>query len=370
MRTARHVRATVAALAAMALVTTACGGESGAEGGDAGASEESTAGGGGSTTQDGEESDLVAAAKEEGAVTIYTGAHTRPAVELLASEFEEAYGIPVTFTRQSSGDTVQMLEAELASGSVNADVVGLNDESTFQRWAEEGVTTTVDIPNRDQLMEVVGTDDAPHVSFTFVPMGVAYNTQEVSPDDLAGSWAELPETLADQRVVMADPNASGAALFFAAGVGELAGDDFFSRIGDQQEVLVTDSALAMTQMLATGVATVANPSVESEVIAAAEAGEPIDMITMEEGLPTVLSQVAAVEEAPHPNAAALLVQFHLSEQYQTALAEMGGRSVLQDGPAPAGREALTSEQLLVPDAAETMERREEIGQAFNTAFGR
>lgn len=367
MHAVRHARAMVAGLAALALVTTACGGD---------AEPEAEPAATGAATDDGAASetagdeDLVAAAKEEGGVTIYTGGHTRPAVELLAKEFEEAYGISVTFTRQSSGDTVQMVEAELASGSVNADVVGLNDESTFQRWAEDGVTTVVDIPNRDQLLDVVDGGDSPHVSFTYVPMGVAYNTQEVSADDLASSWAELPDTIADQRVVLADPNASGAALFFAAGVTSLAGDDFFSRIGEQQDVLVTDSALAMTQMLATGEATVAIPSVESEIIAAAEAGEPIDMITMEEGLPTVLSQVAALEQAPHPNAARLLLQFHLSEQYQTALAEMGGRSVLEDGPVPAGREALTSEQLLVPDAGETMGQRKEIGQAFNSAFGR
>lgn len=352
----RTLRVPVAAAAALLVLGSACGS-------DDGGTDDAVSAAAGSD-------DLVAAAKEEGGVTIYTGGHTRPAVELLAEEFEEAYGIPVTFTRQSSGDTVQMVEAEIASGSVNADVVGLNDESTFQRWAEEGVTTEVEIPNRDEVLDVLDSDGAPHVSFTFVPMGVAYNTQEVDPADLATSWAELPDTLADKRLAMADPGASGAALFFAAGVQELAGDDFFSRIGSQQDVLVTDSALAMTQLLATGEATVAIPSVESEVVAAIEAGEPIDMITMDEGLPTVKSQVAALAEAPHPNAAALLVQFQLSDQYQEALAGIGGRSVLDGGPVPTGREALGSDQLLVPDATETLDRREAIGESFSSAIGR
>ena len=358
---ARRRISTLLALPLTAVLVGACGNGS--------TSTPSSGGGEGEATGiEGISEELIAAAQEEGGVVIYAGGHTRPGVELLQEKMQELFGIDVTFTREDSGAIANSISAELASGSLNADVVSLTDPGTMQEWADEDIITDAEIPNLDELIEGLDNPDNPQVPYSLVPLGIMYNSASTDAADVPTTWKELANEDFG-TVVSADPGASGTALAFYTTLTGLYDEAWLEQLA-QQQVIVTDSSLALAQLVLTGEADLGVPAIESAVISAAEEGEPLEIAFMEDGVPTFTSELAMLTDAPRPNAAKLLVQYHLSEDFQSALAELGGRSVLEDGPQPPQGADLSDATLLPADMEEIGTRGDAVVARFAELFNR
>lgn len=328
-----------------------------------------TACGGGGGTVDAPEGSLVAKAQEEGEVVLYAGGHTRESVELLAAEFEEQYDIQVTYVRDDSGAIAQKVQAEMAGGGLNADVVSLTDTPTMIEWSADGITTGVDVPNRDQIIEGIDDPDAPHVPIAMVPLGIMYNGANLDASQAPSTWDDLAAGQSGRELVMSDPNASGTALQFVHMLTQLKGEDYFTRLADRGPTVV-DSSLTLSQLVLTGEADVAAPALEPLVLRAAAEGEPLEIAYPEDGVPVFTSDIAALADAPHPNAAALLVRFQVSEEFQqTAVEEAGARSVIQGIAPPEGAADLSELKLLNPDYDVLSEKSEQLRARFTELFG-
>lgn len=313
-----------------------------------------------------DQEELVAAAQEEGAVSIGAGGHTREQVELLASSFEDEYGIKVTFVRASGGDIAQQLQAQLSAESLQFDVVSLNDEATLSTWSEEGVLADPELENREELLEPLATpEDAAHVPFTWAAMGYSYNEASTDPASLPTSWTELAQQ--PGVFAVANPNSSGAALTFVAAMEQIE-PEFFPTLGKSQ-TLISDSALALTQLVATGEADFGIPGIEADVATAANAGEPLAMGYPKGDIGVLTSFIAPLADAPHPAAARLLVQYQMSEEFQNIQAGIGSRAVLTDADVPEGAEELSEDRLVVIQADELSAQKEELLAVFSEAMG-
>ncbi|RZU32600.1 extracellular solute-binding protein [Blastococcus saxobsidens] len=335
-------------------------------------SEPAAGGGGGSGGEaagiEGISEDLIAAAQEEGGVVIYAGGHTRPGVELLQQRMQELFDIEVTFTREDSGAVANSISAELASGSLNADVVSLTDPDTLQQWADEGVITDADIPNVDKIIDGLDNPDNPQVPYSLVPLGIMYNGATTDPADLPTTWEEFASS-AQGTIVSADPGASGTALAFYTTLTGLYGEEWLQQLSERN-VIVTDSSLALAQLVLTGEADIGVPAIESAVLSAAAEGEPLEIAFMEDGVPTFTSELALLADAPRPNAAKLLMQYQLSEDFQNALVEIGGRSVLDGAPQPAEGADLSKATLLPSDLEDIATRGDQVVARFAELFNR
>ncbi|PWV84863.1 iron(III) transport system substrate-binding protein [Prauserella marina] len=312
------------------------------------------------------EEELVAMAKEEGEVVLGAGGHTRAQAQLLADKFTEKYGIKVTFVRENSGDIAQKTQAQLTAGSPQFDVVSLNDEATLRVWEEEDVLADPAIADRDAILAPLrGEETQSYLPFTWGALGYSYNEASVDPATAPKTWKELAER--SDTFAVADPRSSGAALTFVAAMERIDGG-FLPGLGDA-DTLVTDSALALTQLVATGEADFGIPGVEADIATAREAGEPLTIGYPEGEIGAVPSYVGALAQAQHPAAARLLVRFQLSEEFQAAQVEAGSRAVLSGLPEPEEAEELTEDRLVVVDARELSERKDELVQAFSSAVG-
>lgn len=310
--------------------------------------------------------ELVAAAQEEGEVSIGAGGHTREQVELLASSFEEEYGIEVTFVRASGGDISQQVQAQLSAEALQFDVISLNDEATLADWSEEGVLADPELENRDDILGPLSTpDDAAHVPFTWAAMGYAYNEASTDPASLPTTWADLAQQ--PGVFAVANPNSSGAALTFVAAMEQI-DPDFLPALG-QSETLVSDSALALTQLVATGEADFGIPGIEADVATAANAGEPLAMGYPEGEIGVLTSFIAPLADSPHPAAARLLVQYQMSEEFQNIQAGIGSRAVLSGADVPEGAEELSEDRLVVIQAADLSAQKDDLLAKFSEAMG-
>lgn len=307
--------------------------------------------------------ELVAMAQEEGVVQLGAGGHTERQAELLAAEFEDAYGVEVQFVRENSGQIAQKVEAQLSGGNMAFDAISLNDTSTLDSWAEEGVIATGAVDSDDDVMETLSTADAHYHPFTWAALGYSYNTARVDEGDTPTTWEEL--AAANGTKVVAEPGSSGAALTFAATMAEV-DDGFFGALGDG-EVLTAESALALGQTIATGEADYGIPGIEHDVATAQDAGEPLTMGYPEGDLGVMTSYIADLDSADNPAAARLLVQFSMSPEFQEAQRDIGSRSTLDEFASPDNVEEIDEERLVVLDESELAANRDDIIAEFDEA---
>lgn len=346
-------------LSGLSLLLAACGG---------GESVTSNAGSNGGSDQAagadcGFSEELVSAAQEEGAVTIYAGGHTREGLETLTQGFEKAYGIEVTGVREDSGSVVRMLQAELAAGNLNADVVSLASAPAMEALNEAGALTESEAPNLDSILDGVDDPSTPQIPYAVTPLGLMYN--ESSNDSPPQTWQELAAY--DGKIVIADPGSSGTSLSFFSMLYEELGEEWLVELAEGGNTIVTDSSLALAQLVLTGEADIGIPAIESAVVAAAEGGEPLALV-MPDPLPTFSAELAVLADAPHPNAAKLLTQYHLCQDFQEAISAQGGRTALTDGPDPQGVQELGDAELLTSDTKSVEATREELLATFNRLF--
>lgn len=308
--------------------------------------------------------DLVAAAQEEGRVSLGAGGHTNAQAQLLADMFQEEYGITVEFVRENSGQIGQKVEAQRDAGNVTFDVISLNDSSTLNAWAEEEVLAEPEVENADDVLDPLEAESDRFIAFTWAAAGFVYNESNTEESEVPGTWQELAET--DSTKVVADPGTSGAALTFVGAIEQTA-PDLLPALGEGN-VLTSESALALGQMVATGEAEFGLPGVEHDVSTAQSAGEPLAMGYPEGELGIMPSYIAALTDAAHPAAARLLVQYSLSEEFQEAQRELGSRSTLESVGVPEGMEELEQERMLVLDQDDLTARKDELIAGFEEAI--
>lgn len=273
---------------------------------------------------EGIDDELVQSAAEEGSVFLRTGGHSPGALEMLEEDMQELFGVELTVAREASGDVYSAVEAERASGNVQTDVVGLADATAFEQLEQDGALIDADVPNRESILEGVGSAENLYIPTGLTAIGVMYNTANTDVTDLPSTWEEFAE--ADLRTLTANPSASGTALGFYSSMID-SNPSFIEDLGARSPA-VTDSSLSLAQMVLTGEVDMAIPAVESEVMSLAAEGEPIATKFMEGPVPTTVSSIGVMGEAPNPNAAKLLVHYQLSDEFQTKSAEFG-RTVME-----------------------------------------
>lgn len=307
---------------------------------------------------------LVERAKEEGEVSLGAGGHTKPQADLLAKEFEKKYGIKVTYVRENSGQIAQKVEAQ-GEGNRPFDVVSLNDGGTMQQWADDGLLAEAPVDNADDILEPLRAD-ADYIPFTWYALGFAYNSSRTKEAEVPASWKEL--ATAKGKKAVADPSASGAALTFATGMKEI--DNTFMATVGKDESLVTDSALALSQLLTTGEAKWGIPGIESDIMTAKAAGEPLAMAYPKGQIGSMPSFTAPLDGVANPASARLLVQFMLSEEFQSKQVGIGSRSVLADQKVPEGGQEIDTADMLVLTPKDLEDSKDDVTSDFDEAFGR
>lgn len=307
---------------------------------------------------------LVSQAQKEGTVSLGAGGHTKEQAQLLADKFKDKYGITVEFIRENGGQISQKLQAQLSAGNVSFDVISLNDTSTLQKWSDDGTLADAQIPTADKVIKKFQITGGNYYPFTWQALGFSYNSAKIDQSKLPGTWAELAQAPGPKAV--ANAGTSGAALTFAAIMDQIQ-PPFMDNLS-QGNILLSDSALALGQMVATGEADYGVPGVEQDVATAQLAGEPLKMGYPEGKIGAVPSYMGALSAAAHPAAARLLVQFAMSEEYQKAQTEIGSRATLTGIAAPKTAEELTDDRVVVLDEETLAKNRDQVLADFKESF--
>jgi iron(III) transport system substrate-binding protein len=287
---------------------------------------------------------VIDAARKEGKVSMYTGAVGSPALPKIAAAFEAKYGVRLDVLEVRASELRERVRTEQASGKVIGDVSHNGSTSTGLQLAEGTFQPHGPLPNLKRPVAPFAADDM-RVPIYVIPYGVLVNTDMVKPADEPRSWKDLLHPRWKGKILADDMRAlGGGAVFFMVTFQKL-GKEFHDKLAEQQPHMNRELR-GNYPRVARGEYALYIPFTLPDILDLK--GLPVKAIVPTEGSPYVRFDGAIYKNAPHPNAARLLVDFFLGDEVQLIYANLGFVTVVGglDARISAEARAFTQTRLL------------------------
>jgi iron(III) transport system substrate-binding protein len=262
---------------------------------------------------------LVAEARKEGVVD-WSGSLLVPEAALMINKFKQRYPfVEVRYARSSGTSVINRFLTESKAGSSKVDVIGAR--SNFHpTLMKAGLVARNAAPFRQELREGF-TDGAGYLAgqHTF-GLVIAYNTKNVPPNKAPQSYQDLLSPEWKDQIALDIESYDWLAGLFDT-MGEEKGLDFAKKLAAQNLRLQRGHSLLL-QLVAAGELKVEIDAYHYQINEFRKKGAPLDFTLPD---PVVLKEPSAIwipKRAPHPHAAALLVDFLFSREGQQTLADM------------------------------------------------
>jgi iron(III) transport system substrate-binding protein len=266
---------------------------------------------------------VTAAAKKEGEVVVYNAAIGADYYKAVTASFEKHYGIRVRTLDVRASEITERLRTEQSAGRFIGDVVQHGQATLLLNpWMVQPHGL---LPDQDKLRPPFKVTDVA------VPSWVqAYGilvSDDVPAEHRPTGWHSLLEARWTGKILSDDMRATGGGAVMFAAFQDAFGPDFNDALAKQNPTFDRDLRND-EQRVARGEFPVYIP--EQIAFQHALAGLPVTVVVPEEGCPYVEIDGAMLKNAPHPNAARLLLNWFISPEAQLAYAKGGQVPVRQD----------------------------------------
>ncbi len=279
---------------------------------------------------------LIDAAKKEGEVNWYTSQIVNQFVVPAKDAFEKKYGVKVNYIRGDASDLVLRITNEARAGRVQADAydgtatsAGLKKDGLALKW-----TPADAMRNGKDYVDPEGYWVATNL-YILTP---GYNTQLVKKGTEPRTFQDLLDPKWKGKMAWATtPNSSSAPGFIAAVLAEMGDEKGVAYLRELAKQNIAGMSVAARQVLDQVIAgeyPIALQIFNHHTVISAAQGAPSDWIPMNPAL-GVFSVAGVTKDAPHPNAAKLLVDFLFSPEGQQVFSKAGYIPVDPNVPAPA-----------------------------------
>lgn len=259
--------------------------------------------------------DVIAAAEQEGSVVMY-GAKGPPIPDRIMEGFRAAYPeIDIEYIDLGSGDQVERVDQELAAGKLGADFL-LNSEVLWQAdLVERGVVVGPESfgPSTELWDEEYYKDGL--VQLNADPIGIMYNTDLV--DEVPTNWDTLVDEKYKGRIGVLDASIATTPVLYWDMIRETMGQEFIDELGEL-EPQIHGGTTSMAQAVAAGELAWSTFANAYTTLPLQDEGAPVEIAFPEK---TIMVQMNGVilKDAPHPNAALVLMDWLMSEEGQMAI---------------------------------------------------
>src|SRR5215471_14843305 len=263
---------------------------------------------------------LIEAARKEGKVVWYTTLIVNQAIRPLKEAFEKAYpGIELQYTRADESPTAAKILAEAQAGRLQADVFdGISNMVPLKRM---GLVAQHVPPSADKIPADLKDKDGYWISILIYVFSPGINTTLVSKEQAPKTYQDLLDPRWRGKMAWNPGSIAGALGFVGAtltSMGEARGMDYLKALSAQRIVNIEASSRAILDQVIAGEYPMGLMMFNHHTVISAQKGAPTDWIKMEP-VPVALDAVGILKDAPHPNAARLLVDFLTSEDGQRVL---------------------------------------------------
>ncbi|HEX8967971.1 MAG TPA: extracellular solute-binding protein, partial [Chloroflexota bacterium] len=244
-------------------------------------------------------------------------------------------GIEVEYIRQTAQVVYQRLTESLKAGTHAVDVFASTDESHYLTLKPQGVLsqyTPIGVDSLPQAYRDIDPDHTYHVgAIGFVLIN--YNTASVQKPPQ--TWNDLLDAQWKDQVTVGHPGFSGFVGNWTVAMWDKYGWDYFTRLAQNNPKVGRSINDTVTDIVAGERLVGAGP--DNYSLAQKAAGNPIDVRFPTDDAILIVSPVAILKDAPHPNAARLFESFYYSTEYSAAMAKTFNYPLRSDVPSPTGK---------------------------------
>jgi ABC-type Fe3+ transport system substrate-binding protein len=264
---------------------------------------------------------LIEAARKEGKVVWYTTLIVNQAIRPLKEAFEKKYpGIELQYARADESPTAAKLLAEAQAGRVQADVFdGISNMLPLKR---AGIVAPYVAPSAGLIPMDMKDKDGYWTAILLYVFAPGVNTTLVPKERAPRIYQDLLNPAWKGRMAWNPGSIAGAIGFVGStlmSMGDVQGMEYLKALSGQRIVNIEASSRAILDQVIAGEYPMGLMMFNHHTVISARKGAPTDWVKLEP-VPVALDAVGILKDAPHPNAARLLVDFLTSE---------GGQRVLQ-----------------------------------------
>lgn len=266
-------------------------------------------------------------ARREGKVMFYSQA-TIPDIRALMSAFQKKYPfIKADFYRANTTSLLGKVLAEKRMGQTFADVVAM-DGTFLNAYKKEGITGKYISPESKFIPQGFKDPEGFWTAYYMSYYTFAYNTKMVAKKDIPKNYDDLLNPRwRGKKIGLSDGDVEWymGMLDF---LGEEKGRQYIRRLADQDLMIRTGRTLLANLMVA-GEFPITLGAVHT-LLERIKAGAPIEIMPFP--VPTLagMRMIVIHANAPHPNAARLLMDFILSKDGQNILSQFSRNPVRID----------------------------------------
>jgi len=263
---------------------------------------------------------LIEAAKKEGKVVWYTTLIVNQAIRPLKEAFEKTYpGIELQYARADEAPTAAKILAEAQASRLQADIFdGISNMVPLKR---AGLVVPHGSPSAGKIPAELKDQQGYWISILLYVFSPGINTTLVSKDQAPKTYQDLLDPRWRGKMAWNPGSIAGALGFVGAtlmSMGDARGMDYLKALSAQRIVNIEASSRAILDQVIAGEYPIGLMMFNHHTVINAQQGAPSDWIKLEP-VPVALDAVAILKDAPHPNAAKLLVDFLTSEDGQRVL---------------------------------------------------
>lgn len=288
---------------------------------------------------------LIEGAKAEGEVTWYSSFQAVQ-LEPVARAFNKRYPfIKVNPYRVSGQKQILKIQTEMRAGKHLVDVINGNSEVSYA-LKEIGALDPYRSPQKEFFPASYRDKEGYFAPTYIIPVITAYNTKLVKPDDVPKTYEDLLQPKWKGKMFL-DTEEFPMAFVLLNHFGREKGLQYLKALA-KQDLLMVRGRTAQTQQLIAGERELAIALHGHNVLDFKAKGAPVAWTILDPFF-SKANELTLARRAPHPHAAALLIDWVLSEEGQS-LTTTFGRVVARKGIKQRFPELVEKESLLItPD---------------------
>jgi len=308
---------------------------------------------------------VVEAAKKEGTVTLYSGQLGVPYHPEIARLFTEKYGIGVEILEGRASEILERIRTEQTTNRVVGDFSHSGGFSSYSMEKQGFYQPHGWLPNAEKLKEGFETDGT-RVPIYLQPYGILVNSNLVPENERPRSWKDLLDPKWKGKILADDFRALGGGGLFFDVTYRTFGREYHDEL-KKQDIVFSRQIRENPVRVARGEYLIYIPLSLPDIVMTK--GLPIAPVSPEEGLMYVVYDVAVFNDAQHPNASKLLVNFFLEDEAQAVYARSGRGTTIKGGDKDFPAEAGYLDNMKLLDKSD-VERTQEMLQLATEIYGR
>jgi iron(III) transport system substrate-binding protein len=262
---------------------------------------------------------LAEGAKKEGVVHYHGATNVNDMQDLLTGFRRQYPFIDVRYTRLGGPSVVNKVITEYRGGIFNVDAISMRG-TLIPELASKNLLAKYKSPETPFLLQ--GFADAEGYAAGYYATGytLLYNNTRVKPAEAPKSYDDLLNPRWKGRLVMDREEYDWLAGMIVL-MGESKAISFLKRLVEEQSLNFQRGHSLITQLVAAGEYDLLVDGYAQQALQFKTKAAPIDFVFMN---PTVVKPPTVIAiglKAPHPHAAALLVDYHLAKETQEMMAQ-------------------------------------------------